>query len=96
MATIVDETGREVDVVPVEAVATVASANNFSSEFPKGSAEFIERCMVAAIAKAQEEGITDPEEIRARSLEARQLAKQAISTRVQEYNSQLLAGDQEK
>lgn len=96
MPTVIDDdTGEEVEVKPVHATATVASVNSLHSDFPKGSAQFIEKHMAAAVMRAHEEGVTDPEEIRERILVARQLARNAIATAVQEHNSRIAAGEQE-
>jgi len=50
----------------VQAVGTVAGAGSGSI-----TPEEIEQAMAAAVLKAMDEGVTDPEEIRRRQLEAR-------------------------
>lgn len=89
MATVIDDdTGEEVEVRQVEAVATVASINTLGSEFPKEAAKAIEQAMVWAVQKAAEEGITDPDEVRALMLKARQDMKVYLRSQMNDLRSQ--------
>lgn len=79
MATVIDEnTGEEVEVRTVEAAATIANTGGIGSEFPKEAGRFIEESMAAAIRNALEDGISDPDELRARALKARDSAKAVL------------------
>lgn len=94
--TVIDEnTGEEVPVQKVEAAATIASLNSFTTELPRGSARVIEQFMANAVAHAMESGITDPEELREIIQKARQTARQGIMNYVREHNSQVAAVQQE-
>lgn len=79
MATVIDDvTGEEVEVRPVEAAVTIANTGGVGSEFPKEAGRFIEENMAAAIRNALEDGISDPDELRAHALKARESAKAVL------------------
>jgi hypothetical protein len=89
MATVIDEsTGEEVEVVQVEAVASVASINSVASEFPKDAAKAIEQAMVWAVEHCAQNGVTDPEEIRAAMLKARSEMKTHLRMQMNDLRSQ--------
>jgi hypothetical protein len=95
VVTVIDEnTGAEVEVVPVEAVAVVAAVNSLASEFPPGAAVEIERAMVWAINDCAERGITDPAEIRETMMAARQHMKASLHLRMNDLRSQAAAQEQ--
>lgn len=70
----------------VETVAVSANTGGASlSGAPKAPiAKFYERVISEAVAKAQEEGITDPEEMRAIILKARDQAKACVKKLLEE------------
>ncbi len=76
MATI-DVDGREIDIITVEAVASLASVNAFGEKH-RNVAEDIQNAMAAAVKQAYSEGVVDPVEIKARMLSAREEAKRRI------------------
>lgn len=86
-----DDTGEEVEVRPVTAFAAMASIASLAHEFPKGSAKLIEQAMAAAATQAMADGITSPEEIRERMVDARLSMKAAIRTRMNDLRSQAAA-----
>ena len=89
MPTVIDEnTGEVVDVVQVEAVASVASINSLASEFPPEAAKAIEQAMVWAINHCNENGITDPEQIREVMLKARSDMKTHLRMQMTDLRSQ--------
>lgn len=95
MPTVIDETtGEEVEVVQVEAAATVASINTLASEFPPEAGKLIEQAMAAAAAHAHEGGITDPNAIRELMLKARESVKLGLRTQMRDEQSQRAAQEQ--
>lgn len=74
MVTVVGDDGREIEVVSVEAVASLASMNAFGEKH-RNVAEDIQNAMAAAVEQAYREGVADPVEIKARMLFAREEAK---------------------
>ena len=89
MATVIDDnTGEEVEVVTVEAVAAVAAVNQLNRELPPNAAKVIEQAMVWAVNNCAEEGITDPDEVRGRMLAAREAAKQSMYVHMNDARSQ--------
>lgn len=78
MATVLDEGGREIEVVAVEAIATLASVSALGKELPVNAAERIQRAMAAAVALAYSKGITDPEKVRELMLLAREDVKREL------------------
>lgn len=89
MSTVIsDETGAQVEVVQVEATASVAAINSLASEFPKSAAADIERAMVRAVQDANERGETDPDKIREAMLQARHEMKNALRMRMNDLRSQ--------
>lgn len=89
MATVVDEnTGEIVEVVQVEAAASVASINSLASEFPPEAGKAIEQAMVWAIQHATEQGITDPAEIRELMMKARSDMKMHLRMQMNDLRSQ--------
>lgn len=97
MATVKDDiTGEDVEVVPVEAVAAIATVNQLNRELPPDAAKQIEQAMVWAINKCAEEGITDPDEIRAAMMQAREDMKKSMYTHMNDLRSQEAAAAKEK
>ena len=89
MATVIDEnTGEEVEVVQVEAVAAVASINSLASEFPPEAGKAIEQAMVWAVQKAAEEGITEPDQVRELMMKARADMKTHLRMQMNDLRSQ--------
>lgn len=78
MITVLDESGREIEVVPVEAVATLASVSALGKELPINAAERIQSAMAGAVALAYSEGVTDPEKIKELMLLAREDVKREL------------------
>ena len=92
MATVIDDdTGEEVEVRQVEAVAAIASVNDINKELPPNAAKLIEQAMVWAINKCMEEGVTDPEEINARMMQARADIKTSMYRHMNDLRSQAAA-----
>lgn len=97
MDTVIDDvSGEEIKVQPVEAVASVASVNALSREFPAGAGKRIEQAMAAAAASAQSEGVTDPLVLRDRMRRAREGVKAAMRIEMNDLRSQADAAAREK
>lgn len=97
MATVIGDDGKEYEVVPVEAVASIATISSASrDELPPDAAKQIEQAMVWAINQCMEEGISDPKQINARMMEARELMKRSMYTRMNDLRSQEAAAAKEK
>lgn len=78
---ICDETGEEVEVQPVHAVAVSANAAQGASDGPRLSkvqVELIQQSMANAVTWCYQEGITDPDAIKAKMQEARANIKKRI------------------
>ena len=89
MATVIDEnTGEEVEVVQVEATASIASINSLASEFPPEAGKAIEQAMVWAINDCNEKGITDPEKVREAMMQARANMKTHLRMQMIDLRSQ--------
>jgi len=56
----------------------IAAATGSAGAGTKEQAKAIEQAMTAAVQQAIEEGVTDPDEIRKRQLEAREKAKAGL------------------
>lgn len=69
------ETGEEVEIKPVEAVAVAANVSATSTAFVRGDAAFIQAFMTKAVEDAYREGKTDPDYVRNQIYAARELAK---------------------
>ena len=78
MAMVIDENGREIEVVPSHAVATLASISALGKEFPVNAAGRIQQAMADAVAFAYSKGISDPEEIKELMLLAREEEKKKL------------------
>lgn len=97
MGTVIDDdTGEEVEVRQVEAVASVASVNDLNREFPPGAGKRIEEAMAAAIAAAQAEGVYDPYIIRDRARKAREGSKAAMRIEMSDLRSRADAKERER
>lgn len=96
MATIIGDDGKEYEVKPVEAVATVAAVNQLNRELPPGAAKHIEQAMVAAIKQCMADGISDPKKINARMMAARESVKKAMYSHMNDLRSQEAAAAKEK
>ena len=77
MAEEMEVTSEGIEIVPVRAVAVLASTNSMGGENLKAS-EIIQGAMAMAVEQAYADGVTDPKEIRKRSLVARELAKEVL------------------
>lgn len=89
MATVVDEnTGKEVEVVPVEATVAIATISSIASEFPPDAAKHIEQAMVWAVNDCNEKGITDPNKVKEAMMKARQGMKVHLRMRMNDVRSQ--------
>lgn len=97
MATVIDDvTGEEVEVVPVEAVAAIATVSTLSQrELPPDAAKRIEQAMVWAINKCNEEGVTDPEIVRGAMMLARDQIKKHMRMQMEDLRSQEAAAARE-
>lgn len=79
MPTVTDEnTGEEVEVRPVQAALVISTTGGFNSEFPPNAGKIIEEAMAAAMRNATAAGVTDPDELRALALKARESVKAAL------------------
>lgn len=81
MATVIGDDGNEYEVQPVEASVAMVSLNSLNSEFRRGDARIIEEAMAGAARTCHEQGITDPETVKAAMLKARSSVKIALSKR---------------
>lgn len=86
-----DETGEEIEVVPVQAVAALASVAALRDEFPRGSAALIEQAMAAAVMRCNADGITDPVKVRDAMIQARLSTKEAIRIHMNNERSKVAA-----
>lgn len=93
MATVIDDnTGEEVEVKPVQAVVAISMTSTMSDlELPPDASKRIEEAMSAAVTIAMGEGITDPDEIRAAMLQARERCKLAMRSEMEMLKSRLAA-----
>lgn len=97
MATVIDDvTGEEVEVVQVAAVAAVSAVNQLNRELPPDAAKRIEQAMVWAVNKCAELGISNPEEIRAHMLDAREAIKRSMYIKMDDARSQEAAKSRAK
>lgn len=78
MATIIGDDGREIEVIPTHAVATLASTSALGKELPVNAAERIQQAMANAVAFAYSKGIDNPEEIRELMMLAREEEKKKL------------------
>lgn len=79
-----DNTGEEVEVSPVHAVAAVSIVSNVNYDMPSNAAQVIEQAMAGAAGAAMEDGVTDPDEIRAAMLKARESVKIAMRNQMRD------------
>jgi hypothetical protein len=70
-----DNTGEQVEVTPVHAVAAVSITSSVGYDMPSNASQIIEQAMIGAAKAAMESGVTDPDKIRAMMLKARESAK---------------------
>jgi hypothetical protein len=92
-----DETGELVDVLPVHAVAALASTSTLTkSELPPDASKVIQDAMVAAATNAIAEHGHDPDVVREAMLKARESVKLAMRNQMRELWSQHEAAQQEK
>lgn len=95
MPTVIDDnTGEEVEVRQVEATAAISSVTNLSGELPADAGKRIEEAMSAAIAQAMEDGVSDPDDIKTRMLQARESVKIAMRNEMRDLRSQEAAAQQ--
>lgn len=76
-----DTTGEEVEVVPAHAVAAISITTSMNGDMPENMSNIIEQAMSGAAAAAMEDGVTDPNEIKAAMLKARDSVKAAMRQR---------------
>jgi len=94
MATVIDDdTGEEVQVVPVEAVAAVSSISAWS-DLPPGAGKQIEEAMAAAASQCMEAGISEPDAVREAMLKARDSVRIALRAQMISERSQYEAAQQ--
>jgi len=86
---ICDETGEEVEVRPVHAAAVSANVAQGASDGPRLSkvqVELIQQAMANAVTWCYQEGIVDPDAIKAKMQEARANMKRRIAEAIEEDN----------
>ena len=92
-----DNTGEQVPVVQVEAVAAISMASTMGqSDMPPDAGKRIEQAMAAAAQNAIAAGVSKPEKIREAMLKARESAKATMKTEWRDFLSQQAAAQQEK
>lgn len=88
-----DNTGEEVPVTQVHAVAALAATSSVRGDLPRGSAELIQRAMSTAAADAIEKFGHDADKIRGAMLEARAAMKVSIRNHLNDLASQQAAAE---
>lgn len=92
--TVVDEaTGQVVPVKQVHASAAIVIASSMAGDMPDDAATRIEQAMAGAAANCHAAGITDPDQIRASMLLARDSVKLSMSHEQRDLRSQEAAQD---
>lgn len=89
-----EETGEEVEIVQIEAVASIASVSRLSGsdDLPPDAGKRIEQAMSRAIASVMEQGETDPAKIKQAMMDARAREKIYMRNEIIDKRSQEAAG----